>query len=178
MFSGQPFPAAVTSMNAYYGAGPVVRALDMGAEIIITGQSPRHGGGNNHHRSGPQTWGRKLSSQVRALDMGSEIIITGQGLRHGGGNNHQRSGPFDMGAEIIITCQGPRHGGGNYQRRSGPQTWGRLSHSSLISATLKLLLFFSLLSAIFDTSDASLVGLNFHWLQQTYSYYHYAVLFL
>ena len=53
MFSGQPFPAAVTSMNAYYGAGPVVRALDMGAEIIITGQGPRHGGGNNHHRSGP-----------------------------------------------------------------------------------------------------------------------------
>ena len=59
MFSGQPFPAAVTSMNAYYGAGPVVRALDMGAEIIITGQGPRHGGGNYHHRSGPSTWGRK-----------------------------------------------------------------------------------------------------------------------
>jgi Acyclic terpene utilisation family protein AtuA len=42
MFSGQPFPAAVTSMNAYYGAGPIVRALDMGAEIIITGKYANH----------------------------------------------------------------------------------------------------------------------------------------
>jgi len=39
MFSGKPFPSAVNSMNAYYGAGPVLNALDRGAEIVITGRA-------------------------------------------------------------------------------------------------------------------------------------------
>ncbi|MGI9292987.1 MAG: acyclic terpene utilization AtuA family protein [Pseudomonadales bacterium] len=40
MFSGESFPAAdrVQSINAYLGAFPVAKALDLGADIIVTGR--------------------------------------------------------------------------------------------------------------------------------------------
>ncbi|XP_023335725.1 uncharacterized protein LOC111706988 [Eurytemora carolleeae] len=38
VFSAQSFPMNVNSMNAYYGAGPVVKALELGADIVITGR--------------------------------------------------------------------------------------------------------------------------------------------
>jgi len=39
MFSGKPFPSTVNSMNAYYGAGPILNALNRGAEIVVTGRA-------------------------------------------------------------------------------------------------------------------------------------------
>jgi hypothetical protein len=38
MSTGEPLPASVASANAYLGAFPIARALDAGADIVITGR--------------------------------------------------------------------------------------------------------------------------------------------
>ncbi len=38
MFSGEPFPQRVASINAYLGALPIARALDAGCDVVITGR--------------------------------------------------------------------------------------------------------------------------------------------
>ncbi|XP_045599846.1 uncharacterized protein [Procambarus clarkii] len=38
MLSGHPLPQTVHSINAYLGAGPIARALDEGADVVITGR--------------------------------------------------------------------------------------------------------------------------------------------
>ena len=37
--TGQPLPKTVHSMTAYFGAGPIVQALEMGADIVVTGRT-------------------------------------------------------------------------------------------------------------------------------------------
>jgi hypothetical protein len=38
MFTGEPLPERLTSANAYLGAGPIARALALGADIVVTGR--------------------------------------------------------------------------------------------------------------------------------------------
>ena len=38
MFSGANYPSTMTSMTAYLGAGAIAKALDMGADIVVTGR--------------------------------------------------------------------------------------------------------------------------------------------
>ena len=38
MFSGAPFPARTASINAYLGALPIARALEVGCDVVITGR--------------------------------------------------------------------------------------------------------------------------------------------
>jgi hypothetical protein len=38
MYDGSPFPARLASVNAYLGALPIARALDAGADVVITGR--------------------------------------------------------------------------------------------------------------------------------------------
>ena len=35
--TGRPLPKTVHSATAYFGAGPIVKALEMGADIVVTG---------------------------------------------------------------------------------------------------------------------------------------------
>ncbi|XP_072899239.1 uncharacterized protein lratb.1 isoform X2 [Hemitrygon akajei] len=38
MYNGSPFPESIQSMNAYLGAQPIGRALDLGADVVVTGR--------------------------------------------------------------------------------------------------------------------------------------------
>lgn len=38
MFEGLPIPKTLTSLNCYLGAFPIARALDLGAQVVITGR--------------------------------------------------------------------------------------------------------------------------------------------
>ncbi|MCP5264972.1 MAG: DUF1446 domain-containing protein [Burkholderiaceae bacterium] len=38
LYSGEPFPERVASVNAYLGAIPIARALDAGCDVVITGR--------------------------------------------------------------------------------------------------------------------------------------------
>ena len=39
MSTGKNLPKTVHSMTAYFGAGPIVKALELGADIVVTGRT-------------------------------------------------------------------------------------------------------------------------------------------
>ncbi len=78
MFTGAPFPAPdrIGSINAYLGAFPIARALEWGADIVITGRCVDSAvtlGACIHHFG----WGREALDQLAGGSLAGHVIECG-----------------------------------------------------------------------------------------------------
>jgi len=100
MFTGAPLPATVNSMNAYYGAGPIVRALEAGAEIVVTGRATDSALalGPLMHEHG---WGIEDWDKLAAGSLAGHLIECGAQATGGNHSDWEQVGSFaNMGFPI------------------------------------------------------------------------------